>query len=73
MRGVLTLITGWALLTPLLFLLASFLGFYAGWMRPFLDIAASIPLLGFFTLAGILMIGLGVRQLARQSEAPDPF
>jgi hypothetical protein len=71
MVGILMLLTGWGLLSPLLVLLfAGLTGFYAAWMQPFIDIAGSIPLLVFFTLGGIVMIFLGVRRL---SQANDPI
>lgn len=71
MLGVLGLLTGWALLIPLL--LAIFIrigGPYMTWMAPFLGVATSFPLLCIFTVGGIAMFFWGVRQLARDAE-PD--
>ncbi|MEQ1617710.1 MAG: hypothetical protein ABL883_05125 [Terricaulis sp.] len=66
MLGVLGLITGWALLTPAaLFLWVRFGGQTAPWMRPFLDIAASAPTLGFCTIGGLAAIAWSVGQLSR--------
>jgi hypothetical protein len=69
MVGVLALLTGWALLSPLLVLMfASLSGRYWPWMQMFLGIAASVPLLVFMSLGGLAMIFVGVRSLSRQSE-----
>lgn len=69
MLGVLGLLTGWALLMPLLMMVYITLGFpYFHWMSFFLGIAASFPLLVFSTLGGIAMIFFGVRNLSRPAD-----
>ncbi len=69
MVGVLGLLTGWALLMPALVALAVTLGFpYFGWMRFFLGIAASFPMLVFCTVAGVVMIFFSVRALSRPAD-----
>ncbi|MFT3726664.1 MAG: hypothetical protein QM759_02420 [Terricaulis sp.] len=74
MVGVLALLTGWALLSPLLVMLLAFAtGRYWPWMRLFLDISSSAPLLVFTTAAGFAMIFVGVRALSRQNEPSEPF
>jgi hypothetical protein len=71
MVGVLALLTGWALLVPLVVMALAFLtGRREAWMGPFLDIAASAPLLIFMTLGGLVMLFIGVRKLSRQSQPP---
>jgi hypothetical protein len=69
MVGVLGLLTGWVLLMPLLTMLFVMSGGpYQTWMGVFLGIAASFPLLVFMTLAGLAMIALSVRRLARPQD-----
>ncbi len=66
MLGILGLLTGWALLAPAGLLLWVRLGGQGAlWMRPFLDIAASAPTLGFCTIGGLAVIGWSVVQLSR--------
>lgn len=63
------LLTGWVLLAPLA--LVIFLrvgGQYQDWMAPAAGIAISVPMLGFFTLAGIVLIAISVRGLARPAD-----
>lgn len=69
LQGVLGLLTGWALLGPALIVVWLRLGggFYS-WMAPFVGIAASVPMLGFFTLGGIAVMALSVRQLSRKPD-----
>lgn len=69
MLGVLGLLTGWVLLAPLLIVLYLQIGgAYQPWMRPFADIAFSVPMLGFCTVGGIAMIAWGVITLSRGAE-----
>jgi len=73
LQGVLGLLTGWVLLIPAL--LVFFLqlgGGYHPLMAPFLGMAASLPLLVFLTLSGLILIGLSVRQLSRPPELDPP-
>lgn len=66
MLGVLGLLTSWVLLAPALVLCYALIGGgYALWMAPFLGIASSLPLLGFFTLGGGVLMAWSVRRLAR--------
>jgi hypothetical protein len=69
LQGVLGLLTGWALLTPAL--LTAYLGLGGGyypWMAAFLGIAASVPMLAFFTLGGVAVIALSVRGLSHKRD-----
>ena len=69
LQGVLGLLTGWALLMPALIVLWLRLGLpYMSWMAPFVGVAASVPMLGFFTLGGIAVMALSVRQLSRKPD-----
>ncbi|MBC7770816.1 MAG: hypothetical protein H7124_18710 [Phycisphaerales bacterium] len=69
MLRVLGLLTGWVLLTPLALVIYLRLGGpFMSWMAPAAGIAISVPMLGFFTLAGIAMIFFSVRSLARQAD-----
>lgn len=69
LQGVLGLLTGWALLTPALVVAyVSLGGGYALWMAPFLGVAASAPMLGFFTLGGVAVIALSVRALSHKRD-----
>lgn len=69
MLGVLGLLTGWLLLMPAALLLYMTLGGpYQDWMGFFLGIAASLPMLVFLTLAGLFVLLLSARQLARQRD-----
>jgi hypothetical protein len=69
LQGVLGLITGWVLLTPALIVAWLRLGGgFHPWMSPFLGIAASVPMLGFLTLAGVAAMALSLRQLARKPD-----
>jgi hypothetical protein len=69
MLGVLALLTGWALLLPLILVIFVRLGGpYAHWMSIFIGIAASAPLFAFSCIGGVAMIVVGVRQLAQGSE-----
>jgi hypothetical protein len=62
-------LTGWALLTPITLLFYLRLGGpYQDWMAPLLDIAASAPLLGFSTIAGLVVLGLLAVTLLRSRE-----
>ena len=66
---VLGLLTGWLLLAPLALVIFLRLGGqYQDWMAPASGIAVSVPMLGFFTLAGIVLIGLSVRSLSRPQD-----
>lgn len=68
MLGVLGLLTGWALLMPLVALLLTLVGVRMDWMIPFLGIAASAPMLGFCTAAGIGLIAWSVGNLAKPKD-----
>lgn len=73
LQGVLGLLTGWVLLIPaLLVLFLQLGGGYHPLMAPFLGVAASLPLLAFLTLGGLILIGLSVRQLARPPDLGPP-
>jgi len=66
---VLGLLTGWVLLAPLALVIFLRLGGqYQDWMAPAAGIAVSVPMLGFFTFAGIVLIGLCVRGLSRPQD-----
>jgi len=66
---VLGLLTGWVLLTPLaLVIFLQLGGDYQDWMAPAAGIAVSVPMLGFFSLAGIALIAISVRGLARPQD-----
>jgi hypothetical protein len=69
LQGVLGLLTGWALLLPLL--IVAWLrvgGPYMSWMAPFAGVAASVPMLGFLSLGGVAVIALSVRRLSRTPD-----
>lgn len=68
MLGVLGLLTGWALLMPLVVLLLTLVGVRMDWMIPFLGIAASAPMLGFCTAGGIGLIAWSVGNLAKPKD-----
>lgn len=69
LQGVLGLLTGWALLTPAaLVLYLRMGGGYSPWMAPFVGVASSVPMLGFFTLGGIFVIALSVRALSHKRD-----
>jgi hypothetical protein len=69
MVGILGLLTGWALLMPaFLMLFLSFGGPYQRWMSFFLGISASIPMLAFMTIGGLVVIAFSVRQLAKRAD-----
>ena len=73
MVGVLGLLTGWVLLLPALVTVYLLLGgqpFPLIW--PIVTIAGSVPVLGFSTIAGIVVIFLSVRRLARRPEPLAP-
>lgn len=66
---VLGLLTGWVLLAPLaLVVFLRFGGQYQEWMAPAAGIAISVPMLGFFSIAGIGAIFLSVRGLAAPKD-----
>lgn len=69
MLGVVGLVTGWALLMPLLLFIYLRLGFpIMDWMIPFLHIAAEFPVLAFSTLIGLAMIAWSVAKLSKRDE-----
>jgi hypothetical protein len=69
MLEIVGLITGWALLLPLLVFFYLRLGFpFMDWMAPFIHIAASVPMLGFSTIAGLAMIAWSVGKLSKRDE-----
>jgi hypothetical protein len=73
MLGVLGLLTGWVLLVPALVTLYLWLGgapFRFLW--PIMSFAASVPMLGFSTIAGIALIFFSVRSLTRRPEPLMP-
>jgi hypothetical protein len=73
MRGVLGLLTAWVLLIPALVVIYLQLGgppFRFLW--PVITFAASAPMLGLFTIAGIVLIVFSVRSLTRGSEPLAP-
>jgi hypothetical protein len=73
MLGVLGLLTGWVLLIPLLVVIYLQLGgppFRFLW--PIITFAASVPMLGFSTIAGIVLIAFSVRSLTRRPEPLMP-
>ena len=73
MRGILGLLTGWVLLLPLLVMIYLQLGgppFPILW--PFAHIAASVPMLGFSTFAGIAVIFFSIRSLTRPEDPLTP-
>ena len=73
LQGILGLLTGWVLLSPaLLVLFLQLGGGYHPAMAPFLGMAASLPLLVFLTLGGLLVIGVSVRRLSRPPELGPP-
>lgn len=73
MRGVLGLLTGWALLMPMVVVILLRFGVPPmDWMAPFAGIAVSVPMLGFCTVAGLILIGLSVRTLARREDDLAP-
>ena len=43
-------------------------GGYSPWMAPFVGVASSVPMLGFFTLGGIVIIALSVRALSHKRD-----
>ena len=73
MLGVLGLFTGWVLLIPLLVVFYLQLGgppFRFLW--PIITFAASVPMLGFSTITGIVLIVFSVRSLTRGAEPLMP-
>jgi len=73
MLGILGLLTGWILLTPILVVFWLRLGLpYMEWMAPFGGIAISVPMLAFSTLAGIALIARSVRSLAQRDDDLAP-
>ena len=73
MLGVLGLLTGWVLLTPALVVIYLQLGgppFRLLW--PIITFAASVPMLGFSTIAGIVLIFFSLRSLTRRPEPLAP-
>ena len=73
MLGILGLLTGWILLTPILVVFWLRLGLpYMEWMAPFAGIALSVPVLAFSTLAGISLIAWSVRSLAKRDDDLAP-
>lgn len=74
MLGIMALLTGWALLAPLLLLLLVRSGIvpYQEWMGAILGITASVPLLGFFTIAGLGLIALSVTILIKPQDTLEP-
>lgn len=66
---LLGLLTGWVLLAPLALVIYLRLGgLYLPWMAPAAGIAISVPMLGFFSLAGIAMIFFSVRGLSQPKD-----
>jgi hypothetical protein len=73
MLGVLGLLTGWVLLLPALVVIYLRLGGYPfPVLWPVITFAASVPMLGFSTLAGIVLIVFSVRSLTRRPEPLMP-
>jgi hypothetical protein len=73
MLGVLGLLTGWALLTPLIILIYLRLGGpYFRWMEAIGGIATSVPMLGFCTIGGIVMMIWSVGELTRREDDIEP-
>jgi hypothetical protein len=73
MLGVLGLLTGWVLLIPAFVVLYLQLGgppFRFLW--PIITFAASVPMLGFSTIAGIVLIFFSIRSLTRRPEPLMP-
>jgi|GEM_PF-3440917 len=71
MLRLLGLLTGWVLLLPLALVFYLQLGGpFLPWMAPVAGIAVSVPMLGFFTLAGAAIIFFSVRAY---SQARDDF
>ena len=73
MLGILGLLTGWVLLVPAFVTLYLWLGgppFRVLW--PVITFAASVPMLGFSTIAGIVLIFFSVRSLTRRPEPLTP-
>jgi hypothetical protein len=69
MLGIVGLLTGWALLSPLLVVIYLRLGFpYMQWMAPLAGIAVSVPMLAFMTIAGLVMIAWSVGKLTRRED-----
>ncbi|MBY0568006.1 MAG: hypothetical protein K2P70_11865 [Hyphomonadaceae bacterium] len=69
MRGVLGLLSGWALLMPLVVVILLWAGVPPmDWMEPFAGIAVSVPMLAFCSVGGLVLIGLSVRSLARRED-----
>jgi hypothetical protein len=73
MLGVLGLLTGWALLIPALAVIYLRLGGYPfPVLWPIITFAASVPMLGFSTVAGIVLIVFSIRSLTRRPEPLMP-
>jgi hypothetical protein len=73
MLGILGLLTGWMLLLPALVVVYLQLGgqpFPLIW--PIVTFAASVPMLAFSTIAGIVTIFFSVRSLTRRAEPLSP-
>lgn len=73
MLGILGLLTGWVLLIPALVVVYLRLGgqpFPVLW--PIITFAASVPMLGLSTIAGVTLIVLSVRTLTRPAEPLAP-
>ena len=69
MMPLLGLLTGWVMLSPLLLVIYFRLGGpFFPWMAPIASIAMSIPMLGFFTIAGFVLIFFSVRAYARPRD-----
>ncbi|MBN8606978.1 MAG: hypothetical protein J0L81_08685 [Caulobacterales bacterium] len=69
MLGIVGLLTGWALLCPLLVAIYLRLGFpYMAWMAPLAGIAVSLPMLAFMTIAGLIMIAWSVGKLTTRED-----
>ncbi|HYD85905.1 MAG TPA: hypothetical protein VEA80_00375 [Vitreimonas sp.] len=69
MLRLLGLLTGWVLLLPLALVIYLQLGgpLFA-WMTPAAGVAASVPMLGFFTAGGAAMIFFSVRAYSQQRD-----
>jgi hypothetical protein len=73
MLGVLGLLTGWVLLIPAFVVLYLQLGGPAfRFLWPIITFAASVPMLGFSTIAGIVLIFFSIRSLTRRPEPLMP-
>lgn len=73
MLGILGLLTGWVLLLPALVTVYLMLGgqpFPLIW--PIVMFAASLPMLAFSTIAGMVVIFFSVRSLTRRAEPLAP-